>query len=60
MELKNDKQIQQFIKPMLGGQDFIKGIVRYCIWIEDDQIKEAQKIPFILKRINQSIKASKK
>jgi type II restriction/modification system DNA methylase subunit YeeA len=53
MELKNDKQIQQFIKPMLGGQDFIKGIVRYCIWIEDDQIKEAQKIPFILKRINQ-------
>ena len=52
-ELEKDKQIKQFIKPMLGGQDFIKGIVRYCIWIEDNQVKEAQKIPFISKRINQ-------
>ena len=52
-ELEKDKQIKPFIKQMLGGQDFIKGVVRYCIWIEDSQVNEAQKIPFIAKRINQ-------
>ena len=51
IELEKDKQIKPFIKQMFGGQDFIKGVTRYCIWIEESQVNEAQKIPFIANRI---------
>ncbi|CAN1570363.1 hypothetical protein MCERE19_03166 [Spirosomataceae bacterium] len=52
-ELENDNRVKQFIRPMFGGQDFIKGTTRYCIWIEDEKVDDALKIPFILNRINQ-------
>ncbi len=51
-EIEYNNEIKNFIKPMLGGQDFINGIVRYCIWIEDEQIDEAFKSSFISNRIS--------
>ncbi len=39
--------IKPFVRLMLGGQDFIKGIKRYCIWVNDKEFEKANKIPFL-------------
>lgn len=44
-------QSKAFIKKFIGAQEFIKGISRYCIWIEDNQVDEANDIPEIAARI---------
>ncbi|GAB1256224.1 class I SAM-dependent DNA methyltransferase [Aurantivibrio plasticivorans] len=40
-----------YIRKFIGAQELIKGLTRYCIWIEDHQIEEAKKIPEIQGRI---------
>lgn len=45
-------QTQKFIKPVIGGEEFIKSIHRFCLWIEDNELAEAMSIPPILNRIN--------
>lgn len=40
-----------FIKRLYGSQEFIKGIERYCLWIENQNLDYANKIPFIKERI---------
>jgi hypothetical protein len=45
---------EKFIKPFISGGDFLNGIVRYCLWIENKQLKEAIKIPEIVKRIEKT------
>jgi len=41
----------KFIKKLVGSVELIRGIQRYCFWINDDEIEEANKIPFIRKRL---------
>ena len=41
----------KFIKVFLGSKEFINGFRRYCLWINDDQLCEALKIPDIAERI---------
>lgn len=41
----------QFVKSFVGSRDFIQGLARYCIWIEDDQIEAARSVPLIAERI---------
>ncbi|MBJ8444173.1 class I SAM-dependent DNA methyltransferase [Acinetobacter bereziniae] len=41
-----------FIKPFISGGDFIDGIKRYCLWIEDDFVDKASLIPPINDHIN--------
>lgn len=45
-------QSQKFIKPLIGGEELIKSIPRFCLWIEDEDLKEAVNIPPIANRIN--------
>jgi hypothetical protein len=45
------EQQNKFIRPFVGSYELIRGIHRYCIWIEDDQLNEALKIPSFSKRI---------
>jgi len=42
----------KFIKRFLGSNEFIKGLERYCLWISDDDLKEAMAHDLILQRIN--------
>ena len=44
-------EIKLFIKKMMGAEDFIKGITRYCLWIDDLETKEAKTIKPIAERI---------
>lgn len=44
-------QVLQFIRPLMGSNEFIKGIKRWCIWIDEEQIQEAKTIPQLSDRI---------
>ncbi len=41
-----------FARRYMGSEELIGGKIRGCLWIEDDKVNLAQKIPFIAKRIN--------
>ena len=45
-------QSSKFIKRFLGAQEFIKGLERYCLWIEDDNREQAEDIKEIKRRID--------
>jgi len=45
--------IDKFIKKVIGGEEFLKGIDRYCFWIEDKDLDEALGYDVIQKRIKQ-------
>jgi hypothetical protein len=44
-------QSSKFIRPFVGGGDFINGNVRYCLWLKDAPLNEIRHIPFIQERI---------
>jgi hypothetical protein len=43
---------KQFIKNYVGAQEFLKGLVRYCIWIPDEHLETALTIPPIRARLD--------
>ncbi|MBX3597396.1 MAG: class I SAM-dependent DNA methyltransferase [Rhizobiaceae bacterium] len=43
---------EKFIRPLYGAQEFLKGIERYCLWIPENALKEAQEIPYINSRLD--------
>lgn len=52
LELKLSKNQQRtFIRKIYGSAEFIKGLQRHCLWIEDDNLSEAFEIPQIRERI---------
>ena len=44
-------EANHFIRKLLGSSEFIYGDERYCLWIEDDEVEIALKIPPIKSRI---------
>lgn len=44
--------MSKFLLDFVGSQEFVKGIVRRCIWIEDRDLKEASKSAFIAARMD--------
>ena len=47
----SDAQRQKFIRRIYGSAEFIRGLQRYCLWIQDADLDEAMQIPAIQKRI---------
>jgi len=45
------EQRQRFVRRIYGSAEFIRGLERYCLWIEDAGLAEAQAIPAIAERI---------
>lgn len=45
-------QKARFIRPYFGSAEFIRGLSRYCLWIQDGQVEEATAIPSIRRRLN--------
>lgn len=43
--------IQKYILDFVGSQEYIRGVVRKCIWIDDDQVDDAKKSKFISERL---------
>ncbi|TAN03257.1 MAG: class I SAM-dependent DNA methyltransferase [Rhodanobacteraceae bacterium] len=45
-------QSSRLIRPIYGSAEFIRGLSRFCLWIGDDQLREAMSIPTIRRRID--------
>lgn len=43
----------KFIRPLVGSQEFIQGIRRFCLWIKDQDLDEALQISGIKRRVDQ-------
>ncbi len=49
--LKQEPAIEKYMFDFVGSQEFVKGIVRKCLWIEDQQVKQAERIPLVAERL---------
>ncbi|MCA3155133.1 MAG: class I SAM-dependent DNA methyltransferase [Burkholderiales bacterium] len=45
------RQSDRFIRRIYGSAEFIRGLTRYCLWIDDDDLEEANSIETIRQRI---------
>jgi hypothetical protein len=48
--LDEDARVGEFIHRYMGGDDFLSGSVRYCLWIADQDAERALGIPWIARR----------
>jgi hypothetical protein len=48
---KSEPEIARFLYDFVGSQEYVKGIVRRCLWIEDSEIDAARVSPFISARL---------
>ena len=49
--IKTSPEASHFIKRLIGGEELINSIPRYCLWIEDNELADAMSIPEIKRRI---------
>ena len=42
---------KNYIRPYFGSAEFIRGIQRFCLWLNDNEAKDALKIPEIQRRV---------
>ena len=49
--LRSEPNSAKFVRRLVGSQEFIKGLERWCLWVADHEIAEAMSIPFIRARI---------
>ena len=49
--MAEDASSRPFIKRLLGSEELIHGKLRYCLWIEDDEVEIAKKSDFISQRL---------
>lgn len=52
--IKQFPKAKKYTRLLLGSSEFIRGNKRYCLWIEDDQLEDAIKIPEIVNRIEKT------
>lgn len=52
--LRTNPEVSKYIKKLKGSEEFINNSLRYCIWIKDEDLCEAESINFIRERINLS------
>jgi hypothetical protein len=51
-ESRNDKIFQKYLRCFVGAEDFIQGKLRYCLWIEQNQLGDAVLSPAIAARLD--------
>jgi hypothetical protein len=44
-------QQRRFVRRIYGSKEFISNLERYCLWLEDDQLTDALRVPGIRSRI---------
>nr|WP_289135081.1 DNA methyltransferase [uncultured Halomonas sp.] len=47
-----DPSVLKFIRPMFGGQEFIKSQARYCIWVEHNEVEDAYCVEELRRRFS--------
>lgn len=61
IEAENEGAIR-YIQPYLGAAEYIRGLERFCIWVEDDEADEARKVTEFSRRFDRvrELRASSK
>lgn len=49
--INEEPDTSKFIRPYYGSAEFIRGIQRYALWIEDSEVSEVCKFPEIKRRL---------
>jgi hypothetical protein len=49
--LKTEPAAKEFIRPYMGGYDFINGQKRYCLWLADGDAEKLRKLPRVMERV---------
>lgn len=49
--VSKDPRAEKFLKKVVGAEEFINGIERWCFWIRDAELQEAMEIPCIADRV---------
>ena len=49
--LASDRAAAKYLRRAYGSQEFIQNKEKWCLWIEDEDLKEALEIPAVAKRI---------
>ena len=52
MLLRENSAFNRVIVPLYGAQEFIRGLQRYCLWIDDEDLDFAMENEFIRQRID--------
>lgn len=50
--LSRRPDLSRLIRPVYGAQEFIKGLSRYCLWVDDDDLSLAESDPEVARRIS--------
>ena len=50
--VEQDRRILEYVRRIVGSDEFINGIERWCFWITDDKADKALEIPIIRERAN--------
>jgi hypothetical protein len=49
--IKNEPNIEKFIRPYVGSEEFINGRIRYCLWFQDFNPAELKASKFLMNRL---------
>lgn len=49
--VRREPAIAKYVFDFVGSQEFVKGIVRKCLWIKDEEAEEAERIPLVAERL---------
>jgi hypothetical protein len=60
ISIRNDYRVTAFIKRYLGSQEMIQGKLRHCLWIRENQVDEAIKVPMIASRLQKVLEERSK
>jgi hypothetical protein len=50
--LHSHPEAGEFIRPYCGAAEFIRGLERYCVWVDDDKVELANKISALRDRFD--------
>ena len=49
--IKREPAAAKWIRRYVGSNEFINGIMRYCLWLKDCPPNELRKMPLVMKRV---------
>jgi len=49
--IKLEPAAEKWIRRYVGSNEFINGIIRYCLWLKDCPPNELRKMPRVMKRV---------
>lgn len=52
--LSSNPEAAPYIKKLVGALEFIRGVNKFCIWIEDNELQNALTIPPLVERIKKT------